>query len=325
MIDEPDAHLEILRQQQIHELLLAIADRKRCQVLMATHSEVVMQTALDANLTLILGGQAEDLASKKAIKESLKSFGAAHYVRARETGHVLYLEGRTDLAMLRAFADRLDHPVRDVLGDGSHVNVYYLQDNHPVSSHDPDELLDRVEGAFGKTARDHFFALRQLVPKLRGLEIIDDDNRNLKCSEGELTRLPWRRYELENYVVTPELLIEWAQPSVTDLFADRRAAILDQLLLEQVFDQDEEDFHNYRQANTSTQRTIWRAKTQTKKLSLLAEKFFQLVADATGSPLLLRKTDFYRMIERQDPISIDPEVNEKLDAIQRLLQPPDGT
>ena len=62
--------------------------------------------------------------SKTDIKESLKRFGAAHYVRARETGHVLYLEGSTDLAILRAFADRLNHPVRDLIADGAHLNVY---------------------------------------------------------------------------------------------------------------------------------------------------------------------------------------------------------
>lgn len=122
LIDEPDAHLEILRQQQIYSLLSTIADRNRCQVLIATHSEVVMQEALDTHLTLILDGQADELASKTHIKESLKRFGAAHYVRARETGHVLYLEGSTDLAMLRAFADRLQHSVRDQIVDGSQLN-----------------------------------------------------------------------------------------------------------------------------------------------------------------------------------------------------------
>ena len=65
LIDEPDAHLEILRQQQIYALLTSIADRNGCQVLMATHSEVVMQEALDNHLTLILAGHAEDLAAKK--------------------------------------------------------------------------------------------------------------------------------------------------------------------------------------------------------------------------------------------------------------------
>ena len=59
--DEPDAHLEILRQQQIYALFRTIADRNGCQVLMATHSEVVMQEASDSHLTLLLRGQAEAL------------------------------------------------------------------------------------------------------------------------------------------------------------------------------------------------------------------------------------------------------------------------
>jgi ABC-type cobalamin/Fe3+-siderophores transport system ATPase subunit len=321
LIDEPDAHLEILRQQQIYALLSSIADRNRCQVLMATHSEVVMQEALDRHLTLILGGHAEDLASKPAIRESLKRFGAAHYVRARETGHVLYLEGGTDLAMLRALADRLNHPVRDLIADGSHLNVYYLQDNRPDPGQSPDELLDAVEGAFGQNARDHFFALRRILPDLQGLEIIDNDNRGLQDSEaGGFTRLPWKRYELENYVVTPQLLMDWAQPDGMDLFADQRKRILDDLLLEKIFDGNAADFENYSSANPSTQSTIWRAQTQTQKLSLVAEEFFRRVGEATGTPIPLRKRDLYRLIERQEPASIDPEVTLKLDAILQLLQ-----
>jgi ABC-type branched-subunit amino acid transport system ATPase component len=322
LIDEPDAHLEILRQQQIYSLLSTIADRNRCQVLMATHSEVVMQEALDNNLTLILDGNADDLASKPDIKESLKSFGAAHYVRARETGHVLYLEGSTDLAMLRAFADHLEHPVRNLIADGSHLNVYYLQDNRPNLGQSPEELLDAVEGAFGQKARDHFFALRRILPDLRGLEIIDNDNRGLQPSnEGGFTRSPWKRYELENYFVTPQVLLDWAQPVVADLFSDQRLATLDQLILAMIFDGSYSDFANYQAANPATQATLWRAQTQTKKLSLFAEAYFRHLANATGGPIMLRKRDLYRLIERCDVNSIDLEVVDKLDAIYRLVQP----
>ena len=323
LIDEPDAHLEILRQQQIYSLLRTIAERNGCQVLMATHSEVVMQAALDSHLTLILGGHAEDLASKPAIKESLKRFGAAHYVRARETGHVLYLEGSTDLAMLRAFADRLGHPVRDQIADGAHLNVYYLQDNRPAAGQSPDELLDAVEGAFGQKARDHFFALRNILPELRGLEIIDSDNRGLlESSAGGFSRLPWKRYELENYLITPDLLMEWMHVDGADLFADHRQAILDGLLLEKIFDNNQADFENYSQANTSTQNTIWRAQTQTRELSLFAEEFFRRCATATGTPIPLRKGDLYQLIHGQPIASIDPEITEKLDAILDLLTVP---
>jgi hypothetical protein len=287
---------------------------------MATHSEVVMQEALDSHLTLILGGHAEDLASKPAIKASLKRFGAAHYVRARETGHVLYLEGSTDLAMLRAFADRLGHPVRDLIADGAHLNVYYLQDNRPAPGQNPEELLDAVEGAFGQSARDHFFALRNILPELRGLEIIDNDNRGLRESiDGGLRRLPWKRYELENYLITPDLLMEWVHTDGIDLFADQRQAILGRLLLEQIFDDKQDDFENYSKANASTQKTIWRAQTQTRKLSLFAEEFFRRCSAATGTPISLRKGDFYQLISRQPVASIDPEISEKLDTILELL------
>ncbi len=77
LIDEPDAHLEILRQQQVYVLLRDIAGKNGCQVVLVTHSEVLLREALDTNLSLILHGRSEDLADKEAIRASLKHFGAA--------------------------------------------------------------------------------------------------------------------------------------------------------------------------------------------------------------------------------------------------------
>lgn len=131
--------------------------------------------------------------------------------------------------------------------------------------------------------------------------------------------MPWKRYELENYVVNPDLLIEWVRQERADLSIDQSKAILDQLILDQVFDGNMADFNNYSQANPSMQNTLWRAQTQTQKLSLFAEEFFRRIAEATGTRILLRKSDIYRLIERLDPASIDPEVAAKLDAILKLL------
>ena len=132
--------------------------------------------------------------------------------------------------------------------------------------------------------------------------------------------MPWKRYELENYVVNPDLLIEWVRQERADLSIDQSKAILDQLILDQVFDGNMADFNNYSQANPSMQNTLWRAQTQTQKLSLFAEEFFRRIAEATGTRILLRKSDLYRLIERLDPASIDPEVAAKLDAILKLLK-----
>ena len=145
LIDEPDAHLEILRQKQVYVLLREIAARNQSQVVLVTHSEVILDEALDDNLTLLLGGKADDLAAKREILTALKHFGTGHYVKARQRGYVLYVEGRTDLDILRALAERIGHPASRNWDE--RINAFYVQDNFP----DPDQEaeLERVEGGFG--------------------------------------------------------------------------------------------------------------------------------------------------------------------------------
>jgi ABC-type branched-subunit amino acid transport system ATPase component len=322
LIDEPDAHLEILRQQQVYVLLRDIAHRNGCQVVMVTHSEVVLREALDTNLTLILGGQVENLATRTNITNALKHFGAEHYVKARETGHVFYVEGRTDLDMLRAFADKLKHPVMAALDDGARLNVYYLKDNYPDAETSTDKELERVEGGFGLSAEKHFLALKSIIPGLRGLEIRDNDGKQRTDGERNgLRQLVWKRYEPENYFITPELLLAYvaAQAPGEDLFARQRQEILDSLVLVRVFDGEGADYENYRKADPSTRKTLWRAQTQMKKLSAFAEAFFERLAAATGNRVLIRKGGFHELIALCDPADLNGEVGQKLDALNRLL------
>jgi hypothetical protein len=322
LIDEPDAHLEILRQQQVYVLLRDIAHKNGCQVAMVTHSEVVLREALDRNLTLILGGQAENLAKKADIINALKHFGAEHYVKARETGHVFYVEGSTDVDMLRAFADRLEHPVMAALDDGARLNVYYLQDNFPGPERSTDVELERVEGGYGMSAEDHYHALRSMIPDLRGLVIRDNDGKqHREGSQAALEQRVWKRYEPENYFITPDLLLAWADKHMPgeDLFIQTRQRLLDELILQRVFDGSTEDFDNYQKADASTRKTLWRAQTQLKKLSLFAEEFFRRLAQQTGTRMLARKGDLHELVVLCEPAELNGEVREKLDALQRLL------
>ena len=68
LVDESDAHLEILRQKQVYVLLRDNGS----QVILATHSEVILEEARDRNLTLLLDGRAENLVQEKKIRNSLK-------------------------------------------------------------------------------------------------------------------------------------------------------------------------------------------------------------------------------------------------------------
>jgi ABC-type lipoprotein export system ATPase subunit len=322
LVDEPDAHLEILRQKQVYVLLRDIASENGSQVVIVTHSEVILDEALDTNLTLLLEGAADDLAKKNDIRNSLKHFGADHYVKARERGYVLYVEGGTDVDMLRALAERLEHPVAEIWDE--RINSFYVQNNYPDKSLESE--LERVEGGFGVTPRDHFKGLRELIPGLKGLAILDNDGKDRQSTaEGALTISYWRRYEAENYFVTPELLSRYAREHYRDMdlfggFAEEIDKVLDELVLEQVFRGEEADFNAWKEAPAQAARLIWEAKTERLKLSAFAEEFFRRLPARIGGQMLLRKGELHRMVAHADPARIAPEVGEKLTLLEALFR-----
>lgn len=322
LVDEPDAHLEILRQKQVYVLLRDIAAENQSQVVMVSHSEVILDEALDNNLTLLMDGKADDLARKVDIRNSLKHFGAEHYIKARERGYVLYVEGGTDVDMLRALAERLGHPVAATWDE--RINSFYVQNNYPDKSLDSE--LERVEGGFGVTPRDHFKGLCNLLPTLKGLAILDNDGRDRQGStEGNLQLTYWKRYEAENYFVTPDALRRYAlgQFAGMELFGGHQTEIdevLDALLLEQVFDGALADFEAWKQSPPEAVRIVWEAKTQRLKLSTFAEDYFRRLAARVGGSMLLKKGELHRLVATVDAKTIAAEVKEKLDLLHTLFQ-----
>ena len=321
LIDEPDAHLEILRQRQAYVLLRDEAARSGSQVVLVTHSEVILDEAIERNLTLLLAGRADELASKKEIVSALRHYGAEHYIRARQRGYVLYVEGGTDLAVLQALAERLGHPAADAWDE--RANVYYVQDNHPEP--DPDAELERVEGGFGLTPRQHFRALRPILPELRGLAILDGNARQREdAAEGGLTTSYWRRYEIENYIVTPGILRACAAHEYRDLplfdrFRRETDEVLAELMLDRVFDGRERDLLTWQGMDPDAARLLWEARTERLKLSDFAEEFFRRLADKLGHAMLVRKRDLHRLVDFIDAETIPEEVSEKLGLLVQLF------
>ena len=324
LVDEPDAHLEILRQKQVYVLLRDIASKNGSQVVMVTHSEQILDEALDRNLTLLLEGQADDLAGKTDIRNSLKHFGAEHYVRARERGYVLYVEGGTDVDMLRALAERLGHPAAEKWDE--RVNAFYVQNNYPLQ--DADAELERVEGGFGITPQKHFNGLRGLVAGLRGLAILDNDGQNRQDrNDNNLDILYWRRYETENYFVTPDLLRNFArsQYPTDDLFTQQAQIAIEEALADvvsrQVFDSVDDDYAEWLKSTPAAARLVWEAKTERRKLSAIAEDFFRVLSEKLESPMLLKKGEFHRLISLADlSTGAEAEVREKLNALEKLFE-----
>ncbi len=188
LLDEPDAHLEILRQRQMYGELTAAAAKAGSQIIVATHSEVILNEAADRDVVVSFVGKPHRIDDRGTqTLKALKEIGFEQYYEAEQRGWVLYLEGSTDLAILQAFARLLDHPAQEDLASPF---VHYVE-NQP------------------QKARDHFHGLREAKRDLAGVLICDRLDRELKPTSALDERM-WRRREIENYLCQPETLLAFA-------------------------------------------------------------------------------------------------------------------
>ncbi len=193
LLDEPDAHLEILRQRDVYNILTEVAFSNGSQIIAASHSEVVLQEAAERDVVMAFVGKPHRIDTRtrrSQVKKALESIRMSDYYLAEQKGWMLYLEGSTDLAVLRRLAERLDHPAKAIL-HGS-VPVMYLGSNIP------------------NEARLHFQALREAKPDLVGFALFDKLDKELHVG-SQLTERMWLQREIENYLVTPESLKAFVQ------------------------------------------------------------------------------------------------------------------
>ena len=284
LLDEPDAHLEILRQRQIYQILTETAARTGSQIIAASHSEVILNEAADRDVVIAFVGQPHRIDDRGSqVIKALKEIGFEHYYLAEEVGWVLYLEGSTDLAILRAFAERLEHPAQAVL---ERPFVHYVA-NQPAK------------------AREHFYGIREAKPDLIGIAVYDRLERQ-PPAEPQFRQLMWRRRELENYLCTRETLLAFAtakgQEQQGEMFGGSWSAVM------------EETIQEIESALAALGKpSPWGSdlKASDDFLDPLFRKFYQKL----GLPNLMRKTDYHTLAPFVPAAAIDNEIREVLDAI----------
>ena len=189
LLDEPDAHLEILRQRQIYQLLSKLAKKQNSQIIAASHSEVILNEAAERDVVIAFLGEPHRVDDRGSqLLKSLRSIGFEQYYQAEQKGWVLYLEGSTDLAILQAFAEKLDHPAQDIL---ERPFVHYVG-NEP------------------RKAREHFYGLRESKADCVGFCLFDRMDYQLH-DRPELREYTWKRREIENYLCQKDVLMRWAE------------------------------------------------------------------------------------------------------------------
>jgi ABC-type cobalamin/Fe3+-siderophores transport system ATPase subunit len=327
LIDEPDAHLEILRQRQVFSLLKEVSLQTGSQIIIATHSEVIIDEAVDVNLNLILNGKSIDLVNKTQMKATLKTYGIEHYYKAETTKRVIYVEGSTDLAMIKSFAEKLAHPSLPIFEDK--LYYYYIADNLPESDFEKD--LQKQTGSY-QSPRNHFYAVKSCVEEFKGLGIFDGDNKNHPDDiKDDLAIVYWRKYELENYFAYPSVLLRFFRQHYAKIHEGVFAALVERELevvknlidleiLDFIFDKDKPAFEAYSTLPEVLKTRTFKSNSTSKKMSQFLENVFYRVKAAKNEALILTKGNFYELISFIDIEEIEPEIVDKLNLIEKYLK-----
>jgi hypothetical protein len=291
LLDEPDAHLEILRQRQIYNLITETARKQQSQIIAASHSEVVLNEAATKDTVVAFVGKPHRLTDRGTqVLKALKDIGFDQYYQAEQKGWVLYVEDATDLAILQAFAELLNHPVREVLQTPF---VHHVATNLPAR------------------AREHFHGIKEAKQDFRGIALFDRIDSELRDANG-LQEMMWQKREIENYFCCEAVLLAYASSNEpNDLFAlaeqSRRAEAMRGAIDE----------------ITSGLETFGKPgpwSDDVKASDDVFEPIFRSFSKRLGLPLTERKRDFHKLVHLMDPTAVDPEVREKLDVVHAVAQ-----
>lgn len=294
LLDEPDAHLEILRQRQIYGVLAETAGQTGSQIVAATHSEVVLNEAAGRDVVVAFVGRPHRIDNRGSqVAKALKEIGFEDYYQAEKTEWVLYVEGSTDLAVLRTFAHRLGHKGAQRALDRPFVQYV---GNRPAE------------------VAKHFRGLKEAVPTLRGVAIFDrldspPEARPVHC-------LMWERREIENYLCQRATLQAFASteartekdglaPLSIGNEVDRRVRAMDEAIEE-----------TEATLETCGKDSPWGPdlKVSDEFLTPVFRAYFRKL----GLPNLVAKTNFHVLGKHVPEPEIAPEVGQKLDAIARV-------
>ena len=200
LLDEPDAHLHALLEGRMYEGLCKFAAKHDSQLIISTHSERLID-AVRAETLRVLGQGLHPIRSKGALRGALR-LENSEIVLAHTKPKILYVEGSTDVPILREWARVLNHRALSFL-------------EAPFFRETASERQRTVK---------HFAGMKLLVPMLRGLELRDRDNKERTSTSNlpvGLKRCYWERYEIESYLINPRVIVRYAKKYLAQSWATR--------------------------------------------------------------------------------------------------------
>ena len=227
LLDEPDAHQHVVLQKQVYQEIRKAASERQGQLIVATHSEVILDATEPTRVVGFFGAGPRLLATRQQrdrLRDALRRITTTEMLLARDRGAVLYVENESDEDILREWARIIGHRTLDFFRRA---------------------FVHRLKSRNLKEARSHFAALQTDFPSLRGACLVDGDNREQQETERTQSGfcvLRWKRYEIENYLLHPDAVVRYVGgplartltvtqgfeqliPKNTDLFGDHPALV----------------------------------------------------------------------------------------------------
>lgn len=286
LLDEPDAHLHVILQRQVYDLLRSVARRRGCQLLVSTHSEIILEDT-GAEQILSFYGEPHRLkidTQKDQVREALKRLSSLDILAAEDRRNILYVEDESDFKILAALAA--------VVG-------------HDFCKFAAQPFFNAIHGRNVSEARAHFFGLKAINPNVKGVLLLDGDNRNLPDHDvgaDGLLVLRWERYEIENYLLHPVALLRFVEGPDPDLVSQAR----------------KKDGEDYLKANFPPSALVQPLVDSDYLVATPASKSV-LPGFLEKSQVQLSKKDYYQIAAQFKPDEVHPEVIAKLDQMTAIL------
>ena len=293
LLDEPDAHLETVRQQDNFSMYSEVAEKLGSQLIIASHSEVVMRQASPGAIVRVVEGSVTPLNSKHDVAQFAKlltTIGGDKVAQAMTHEHIVFLEGRSDREFLAAFAEKL-------FGNEAAEKIRRVN-------------LEQVGNVVSR-ARDLFNGLKSASPNLRGFALFDNDTRDkMQGAAADDARLNglimecWRRREVENYLLLPDVLRRHAQdPKNKEHSAQLfMGSAIERKTAPAVLENRKDD--------------SWREHSMKEYIRNVFAEFHK---KAGGTPW--DDSRCYTLVQYMEPHEIPDEVREKILAVLKVIDP----
>ncbi len=285
LLDEPDAHLHVILQREVHDHLVRVAERRQSQLIISTHSEVLLDRTPPEQILSFLPQAPRRLAEGKdqqVLREAMRQVSAMDMMLLEARRSVLYVEDYTDHQLLREWSR--------ILG---HRTASFLEKAYVVTMEGRGNL---------ERCKSHFQCLRQIDPTVRGTMIVDRDDRPLTSRSDNLPgcRLfQWKRREIENYLVHPGTIHRYLKRKHM-LFAGPEISVV-----QEVF------------GKTFSSEYDYLIDDQEVIADLAGSRFLVNLFAKLSEPL--EKSDLYLLAAEMLPEEIHPDVVAALDVIAESM------